>query len=312
MYKNSILLVFLVCTSFLFSLEMLLKSKAEIEGNVVYLGDIVFSHNLDKVLYDELSKIQIRTISEDNAFSNISSKTVMHELKNYTNADIQVNGSLCSVRRKNQLIPSDSIKKSAKEFVMSNLPKEKNVQVTFFSIPKIKKPKNNYEILFDSNSRFNHSGNIILNGQVWSDQKTVSKFRINVRITVERNVVVLNKNKERNEEITNSDVTVKSLPVNNFLSVISEKEEVVGKIASRYISRGTILEKKYLKEKPAVKRGDEVNIEVMVGPIIISYRAISKEDGFIGEQIQCQNPESKERFLAEIIGNKQLQIVMGE
>ncbi|MEA1973667.1 MAG: hypothetical protein U9N34_10325, partial [Candidatus Cloacimonadota bacterium] len=132
--------------SLLFGNDILLKTKTVIEGNEVYLKDVILSHNLQSIQIDRIKNIIIRTLPDDNNFCNISSKSIARLLNYYVDEEIKIKGGLCSVRKKNKTILPESIRIAARKFISKKLKNEK-VHITFYSIPKIVKPPKDFDIL---------------------------------------------------------------------------------------------------------------------------------------------------------------------
>lgn len=309
--KIGFVIVFLLF-NFLSATEIRLKPRVNIKSNKVILADVVKSHNLAKSEYEELKSIIIKEMDKDEYFVNVSASLLKNKIKYIAEKEVDIIGGICSVRRYSGLISEDEIKKQARNFLQQKYPNEKNIQLTFFSIPKIKRLEDDYSVTFASNSKFNRAGNIILDGRInFTEQKSI-KFKMNVRVEVMKKVAVLQTSKNRNEIIDNDDIKMLLLSVQEMNTVITDPKKAIGKLAKRYLSPNTILKNQYLKEQPAVQRGEKVDVEVVVGPVLLSYQAISREEGYIGEEIICQNPDSREKFLAKVIGENRLQIKLEE
>jgi flagella basal body P-ring formation protein FlgA len=88
-------------------------------------------------------------------------------------------------------------------------------------------------------------------------------------------------------EMEQKDITIfRGIPIGKF----NDLSEYRAKINIR---KGVILLESMVEKIPAVKAGDEVNVEFKDGSVSISFTAKAREDGRIGEAIKIETKDRK-------------------
>ncbi len=110
------------------------------------------------------------------------------------------------------------------------------------------------------------------------------------RVKVQTPVVVAAGNISRNQIIQENDLQILLMDITGYrYAPITEYSSIIGKIAVKTLSRGTILHKKCVKAVPEICKGDNVLIIMKKGPIEVSVPARAREEGTIGERIWVEN-----------------------
>lgn len=66
------------------------------------------------------------------------------------------------------------------------------------------------------------------------------------------------------------------------------------------LTAGTMITKRMVRIPPLVKRGDRINLKLIIGNVEIVSPAIAKGDGAVGDVIRVKNKETGKNFKAEI------------
>lgn len=111
-----------------------------------------------------------------------------------------------------------------------------------------------------------------------------------LRIKVSVPVVCVNEPIVRDKIITRQNVELMTMDITSFrYTPYMDPASVIGKIAIRAFSRGTIIYRGCIKEVPDISKGDNVMIVVKKGPIQISVPARAREEGIKGDRIMVEN-----------------------
>ena len=75
----------------------------------------------------------------------------------------------------------------------------------------------------------------------------------------------------------------------------------------RSVSEGRLLTWDDLKQRPAVRRGNVVDVVVQQGAMTVTMRARSLEDGLLGDSVAVRNLESHRELVGTVIGEDRIQ-----
>ena len=122
-------------------------------------------------------------------------------------------------------------------------------------------------------------------------------------------VVVAVRRVEAGDYLGAADVEVQertgSLPQNVAVNL----DQVIGKEALRHIEAETLVQTNQVRAPLQVQRGETVKVFARTGGISVSTYAVVKQDGSMGELVQVETLDSKERFAARVSGWKQLEVL---
>lgn len=83
---------------------------------------------------------------------------------------------------------------------------------------------------------------------------------------------------------------------------LSDTSLIAGQVADRTIKAGQLITASSIKRPVAVKRRQQIAIELNHGGIKITFNGIAQEQGAVGEAIEVFNPKTKQRFTGTIVG----------
>jgi len=101
----------------------------------------------------------------------------------------------------------------------------------------------------------------------------------------------------RREMLEQKELEITSLPE----APIEEESRIVGQIARRTLTAGTILTPRCVQPPYLVKRGEAVRVEYQRGRVRVVLQAQALQDGTRGEQIWVKNPLSRKRLKVKIV-----------
>ena len=124
-----------------------------------------------------------------------------------------------------------------------------------------------------------------------------------------QNVVVAVRRIDRGSLIGAADVEVRLEAANVPTTAATNVDTVIGKEAVRAIDANAILQESQLRNPLQVQRGETVKVFARTGGITVSTFAIVQQNGAIGDLVQVQTLDKKERFAARVSGWKQLEVL---
>ncbi|MDI1352719.1 MAG: flagellar basal body P-ring formation chaperone FlgA, partial [bacterium] len=78
---------------------------------------------------------------------------------------------------------------------------------------------------------------------------------------------------------------------------------------NKTLNQNTILTEEYLKPIPQVIKGQSVHLKISSKSIVISTEAIALEDGYQGQIIAMNNPQTNAGFHAKVIAPNQVEVL---
>jgi flagella basal body P-ring formation protein FlgA len=89
-------------------------------------------------------------------------------------------------------------------------------------------------------------------------------------------------------------------------SPIESPAAIAGMRAARTIRAGEAICAQALEPRPAVGRGENVNVISTAGAVQIVGRAVAQEDGIVGQVLRVKNPSSGEIYSAAVSGEREV------
>ena len=187
------------------------------------------------------------------------------------------------------------------EYVQEQTPDDEQIEVEISSAPKNVIAGLQAPIKISCKRRGVISGRTIFTISSQNAEGLWSSFQVLADVRRFREVLVLSSDKDRNDLISEGDLSVERREVvwpNTEIPVTLG--EAVGKRTKRWIAKGRVLTQSMLEEMPVIKRGSAVNIEVNTKNLYITFPAIACEDGLLGEKIRVKNKASGVFYRAEV------------
>lgn len=138
----------------------------------------------------------------------------------------------------------------------------------------------------------------------------IKKIEIPFKIKIHKEAVVSNRDIPPNSILKEDDLITVSRDVEDFNQILNEINQAVGKLTNRRISKGDIIRKNDLQQPQVIKRGQNVNIEVISGNVKIYSTGVSLQDGCIGDKVRVrrENDNTKSTIEGIVVGDNLVQI----
>ena len=123
-----------------------------------------------------------------------------------------------------------------------------------------------------------------------------------------RYVIVTLRKIEQGNLIGAGDVEVRLQGGNVPTTALNSLDQVIGKEALRGLDLDTIVQGSQVRAPLQVKRGETVKVVARTAGITVSTFAVVQQDGSLGDLVQVQTLDKKDRFAARVSGWKELEV----
>lgn len=115
----------------------------------------------------------------------------------------------------------------------------------------------------------------------------------------------------RGEVIAEEDILEIKKPLDRVPSgAILNKDELIGKVVKRSISRGIILKRDHIYVGVPVKRGSYVQVLITSGTVTIMTDGVLKSDTTVGEMVKVQCFQTGKEIVGELIDKDKVRVVL--
>ena len=311
-FINSLLLLIIfsvfsmISSSTCFALDIKVKDRLEIDGDIVYFGDIATFEPADDSRVKRLKAVEITASPSPDTFRRINRDLILYKIAHLINEDQGIRFSAPDsiiIERTAQVIEGETIEKIFQDYVYDNAPWEKD-QIVIEKIntpPSIALPKGELDWEIDEKNNNDFIGNTSLLIDFKVDGESQRKLIVSGKISVIREVVKAARNIERGDIITAGDIIQVSEKRRYFKkSLIDNIKEVVGKRATRRIQADQSIQARMFEVPPAVEKGDRVVIKAENNELLITASGKALEEGCVGDQIRVLNVSSGREIIATI------------
>lgn len=293
-------------SSICFALEIKVKDRLEIDGEMVYLGDIATFYPSDDSRVEKFKAIRITASPSPDTSRRINNDLILYKIGHLINAETDINLSVPEtilIERTAQVIESETLEKIFEDYVLDNAPWERDqVIIDKIMVPaSIALPKGELTWDIDEKQNRNFIGNFSLMIDFKIDGDSLRKIIVSGKLSVVREVVKAAGNINRGDIITSEDIILVSEKMRNYKkSLISSTKELIGKRATRRIQADQLIKTGMFEVPPAVEKGDRVVIKAENNDLLITARGKALEEGCVGDHIRVMNVSSGREIIAMV------------
>ncbi len=289
--------------------EIILKDKVIVSGNVITLGEIADIKCSDEKLKNSISEVKIANSPTPLRTRIIKEIYVLNRLKHkrFKLDKIKISGS-------KKVVVSTDIKEITEKdifdvvikYIENKLPyKPENRVITIEkSINSIFAPANDLHIDIIERKIGILKGLLQVNVGIYNGRKLFKSMMIPLKIRTFENAVFAKKIIPGGNVIKKDDLTVERRETTTFgNNIVYNIEDAVGKKAKVSIREDNILKTTMIEDIPLVERGRLVDINVIKGDITITAPGKAMQDGNLDDYIKVLNLASNEKVVAQVNGS---------
>lgn len=153
------------------------------------------------------------------------------------------------------------------------------------------------------NARSPRTETVALGITVYRNKTEIAQHDIMITPEVLADTCEVARDVRRGETLTSADI--RSAP--EWMSPLQASRlprpsAVVGRLVERSMREGDIVRSEFVRQPTIITRGDLINIRCIVGDVVLTSKAIAREDGADGDLIEVNYPHHRETFLARVSG----------
>ena len=170
------------------------------------------------------------------------------------------------------------------------------------------KEKINFKLDFPENRRL--AGKVILPVDILVNGRIKGKVIVSAVIDIFRPVAAAHRQIKKGETLAETDVEMLEKNISNYPgSVLFDGSSAVGRETKVMIPKGTVLLEWMLRDVPAVKEGDIVDLIKTAGSVRVQTNALALEDGYKGKMIKVRNLDTEKIIHAKVTGSKEVEAI---
>lgn len=133
--------------------------------------------------------------------------------------------------------------------------------------------------------------------------------RITAMVTRYQEVVTTKRAVGRGDLIRAADLQTEIVEGSVPTGALAELTQVIGMQARQSIGKGKVVSKNQLTAPLQVERGETVTVFARTSGIAVRTYAIARENGALGDLIQVETLDKKERYVARVSGLRELEVL---
>ena len=304
-----LLLIMLLFSIQLNALTLQLKRVVKINEEIITVNDLVESWDGKHTDYLKIQKIVIDELPYERRIMNIQSNFVTQRIKLF-NPEVEVNipSTITAVRWNEVNLNNETIKREAVNFLTQYYSLSDNSSISFMNMPRVSIPSENITLSFSKNRTTENTNYIRLDGKVFYKGELINVFNLLAKVEEVKLVYQANRSIRKGQKIVLNDFIKVSIPANPNNAYLHDFDDSKDFIANNFISKGSYLKNTDIVSPPFVQRNDLVTVLIQSVSMQLSYQAISRANGWLGDRIMLQNPDSKQTFYAEVIDKNKVLI----
>jgi len=299
----------------IFSLEysIALKDNVKTSNAEIYLKDIITE---DTVLPEEILDYKVGASPDDENTLNINFAVVKRLFRKtgYDYSDVKFDHirRFCTIERKLQIIDYEEIRNLAVKYIEDKMIEEnvKKYEINEIkSFSEIKIPFGKYSIEFEERENSDYFGKQLFKYNIFVEDRLVHKGNITFDVDVFKEVLIAGDMIRKGTLIDENMLDFQEVNISKFrYTPCFDMQEIIGKIAQRTISIGTVITDYMLSEPYLVKKGEAVNITYSTGSLIVQSNGVAMEDGYKNEVIKVKNLSNKRLQSAVVVNSDRVEI----
>ncbi|MDH3348785.1 MAG: flagellar basal body P-ring formation chaperone FlgA [Desulfobulbaceae bacterium] len=294
------------------SLHISFHQNSEITDNVIYLGDIAEIIPKGEAA-TRLGRLEVTLAPRPGNSKNLFTKPIISRLINHTSAPVDISDNTpeqISISRQGTIITGDQLKSLLAAFLQDHLRELPPAQVRIISFkpPKdfiLPTGKLRVEILpsqgdIITSSSFNYIFSI--NGS------TVKNLSVPTKLEAVGQVAVAATTIRKGDLIRPEQITTSTHNLARLRGPLPDLGTLIGMRAKKTISRGRVIETRWVETPPLINKGRPVKIMAVKGAIFLSTLGVALSDGRMGEMIRVENLKTNKLLFCRVTSSNTVRV----
>ncbi|MCF7885848.1 MAG: flagellar basal body P-ring formation chaperone FlgA, partial [Candidatus Marinimicrobia bacterium] len=157
------------------------------------------------------------------------------------------------------------------------------------------------QVTLESQSHNISPGYQTLKLKTWQDNQLKKSYRVTMKVIIKYPVLIASEKISYKNQINSDNTKIKNIKITSRIDKYMQKSDLNGElISTQLIRKGEIIHPSMVKQKPDVNRGEEVNVHLISGSILIKTKGRIHRDCRVGESVQVTLNKTRERLKGEI------------
>jgi len=290
-------------------------STSEVAIGRIHLGDIANIEG-DSNLVQALKTLEVGRLElpgrETHLTVNAIRNFYLRSICSLDSLDVIGSGSV-TVRSRSNKIDRDSLTTLLLAFIGPKINGVKGVDwdINTDKLPKeIQVPEGVFTFNFEVPARFNGRGDESATLKIDLDGKTNMRYTLPFMIRRWGNVVHTVTAIQRGQVVQTSMIKLDRVELTHQpRPMVSRLDDALGRTALRTIARDQDLSDTWLERPYAVREGDQIRLNVVLGSAQVSTMGVAKQNGYEGQRILVENLETHKRMQAEVSAHGEVRVV---
>lgn len=207
----------------------------------------------------------------------------------------------------NYTIPGDSISLWLREEIAEHLSR---ATMDSFSVPlvrvpdKIVLPEGNCLRLIELKEELPR-GNVVATISFFreGEQVPLKTFTVSAYVETFQQVAVTTRDIRKGDTLSPEDFRMVVKETTKLRgNYCTQPDQVTGKIAATFIRENSVIDSRFLKEVPIIRKGERITLMYHQPPVTIRVVAIALQEGSLGDWIWVKNLQSNKTLKAKVSG----------
>ena len=297
---------------------MVFRSTSDVDVGRIHLGDIAAIKG-DSLLVQSLKNLEVGQIALPGRETHLTVNTIknfyLRSVCPLDSLDVVGAGTI-SIHSRANLVSRDSLATLLLAFVGPKIDgvMGKDWKIETDRLPKeIQVPEGTFTYNFELPARFDGRGeesatlHIDLDG---STGHTSMRYLLPFNIRRWGNVVRAITQIQRGQIIQTSMIEMDRVELTHQpRPMVARLEDALGRTAARTIGREEDISETWLERPYAVREGDQVRMNVVLGSAVVSAMGVAQENGYEGQRIVVENLNTHKRLQAEVSAHGEVRVV---
>ncbi len=276
---------------------VIIKKEIEINGDIIYLGDIAEITGNDDIL-NQLKSLELRKAPLPGYYVTITGSQIKMLLqhKGFDLKSLELNiPEYIKVTRRSQIISGNILVEKAVEFLKEQLTwKEEQVKITVQSqIPDSVLPPGEITLLPSCSQNTNSIGNISVFIDILVNKTGVKKVCVTLNLKVYLDVIIAKKDIKSGEIFSPDLISIENREITQLnRDALTSMEQIKDMVALTGIKRGTIITEKLIDSPVIIRQGEQVYIIAKSGSMEVRAIGKARQNGRLGDTIFVVNIDS--------------------